>query len=139
MKSTPIEVSICASRASFIVLTIVLIASPCEPYFEMSDRQSPLYRHCLYLNLVRINQKRQQTRCRLFETGLRFIPKSSSPVSSLSDLTQQRVLGGIASGALLDEQWAVQSVPLDFYHIKADVEALLQLTQDRFYPHSGRL
>jgi phenylalanyl-tRNA synthetase beta chain len=67
------------------------------------------------------NQKRQQTRIRLFEQGLNFIPAADG-------LRQEPYLAGVATGFALPEQWGVPARPLDFFDLKADVEALLALS-----------
>lgn len=77
------------------------------------------------------NQNRQQSRVRLFEVGLRFR-------GELENLAQESVVGGIATGSRLPEQWGSDEVEVDFYDVKADVEALLALTGEasrfRFAP-----
>lgn len=83
-----------------------------------------LMRTSLWPGLVKAliyNQKRQQTRVRLFEHGLNFIPAENG-------LCQESYLGGVASGFALPEQWSLAKRPMDFFDIKADVEALLALT-----------
>ncbi len=67
------------------------------------------------------NQKRQQVRVRLFEHGLNFIPADDG-------LRQEPYLGGVVAGAALPEQWGVPARPVDFFDLKADIEALLALT-----------
>lgn len=67
------------------------------------------------------NQKRQQTRVRLFEHGLNFVPSDEG-------LRQEIYLGGVATGFALPEQWGLAKRPMDFFDLKADVEALLALT-----------
>ncbi len=67
------------------------------------------------------NQKRQQSRVRLFEHGLTFVPDGG-------ELRQEAYLGGVAVGEVLPEQWGAPARPLDFFDLKADVEALLALT-----------
>ncbi|MBD1553843.1 phenylalanine--tRNA ligase subunit beta [Pseudomonas typographi] len=64
------------------------------------------------------NLNRQQTRVRLFESGLRF-------VGQLDALKQEPMLAGVACGSRLPEGWANGSDKLDFFDIKADVEAIL--------------
>jgi len=61
------------------------------------------------------NQFRQESRIRLFELGRTF-----------KDNTEVVNLAGICFGPLLPQQWALPVKPLDFYDIKADVEAILQ-------------
>jgi phenylalanyl-tRNA synthetase beta chain len=63
------------------------------------------------------NQRRQQARVRLFEIGRRY---------SATDETE--VVAGIAAGSALPEQWGGEAVKIDFFDVKADVEALLTLT-----------
>jgi phenylalanyl-tRNA synthetase beta chain len=64
------------------------------------------------------NQKRQQPRIRLFETGLRFIEAGK-------EIQQISTISGLAWGAALPEQWGSPKRALDFYDIKADVESML--------------
>ena len=70
------------------------------------------------------NQKRQQNRIRLFETGLRFIPNAQEP----SGVTQEAVIGGVIAGRRHKEHWDQDDNAVDFFDAKADVEALLALT-----------
>jgi phenylalanyl-tRNA synthetase beta chain len=65
------------------------------------------------------NQKRQQARVRLFETGRKFSGDGTS---------ETQVIAGIASGLLAPKQWGTSASLLDFFDIKGDVEALLGLT-----------
>lgn len=67
------------------------------------------------------NLNRQQTRVRLFETGLRF-------QGALQGLKQEVMLAGLITGNRLPEGWANARDPLDFYDLKADVEAVLGLS-----------
>ncbi len=73
------------------------------------------------LNTIAYNQKRQQGRVRIFESGLRFIPQDN-------DLQQKETLSAAISGDAYDEQWGLSARPADFYDLKADLEALLILT-----------
>ena len=78
------------------------------------------------------NRDRQQTRMRLFETGLCFTEDftGTEPV-----LLQTPTLGGLASGQPFSEQWGIASRDIDFYDVKGDIENILQLTHipDEFY------
>ncbi|HYQ92476.1 MAG TPA: phenylalanine--tRNA ligase subunit beta, partial [Candidatus Competibacteraceae bacterium] len=81
-------------------------------------------RTTLWTGLVKAlayNQKRQQTRVRLFEVGLNFQPQAG-------ELMQERYIGGVAYGEALPEQWGKSRRVVDFFDLKADVEALLALT-----------
>ncbi|MFA3792053.1 phenylalanine--tRNA ligase subunit beta [Aliiglaciecola sp. SL4] len=76
------------------------------------------------LQSVSYNQKRQQSRVRLFETGLRFVPDSDEKTG----VRQEVVVGGVICGNRHNEHWNEEERGVDFYDIKADVEALLQTT-----------
>lgn len=73
------------------------------------------------LQTVAYNQNRQQSRVRLFESGLRFIPDESAPMG----LRQEAVLAGVISGNKLEEHWDSNNQKVDFYDIKGDVESVL--------------
>ncbi|VXC64913.1 phenylalanine tRNA synthetase, beta subunit [Pseudomonas sp. 8Z] len=64
------------------------------------------------------NLNRQQSRVRLFESGLRF-------VGQLEGLQQESMLAGVITGNRQPEGWANTRDSVDFYDLKADVEALL--------------
>ena len=72
------------------------------------------------IKAVQHNLNRQQTRIRLFESGLRF-------VGQLDGLKQEPMLAGVVTGNRLLEGWANGKDAVDFYDAKADVEALLGL------------
>lgn len=67
---------------------------------------------------VRENQRRQRNRVRLFELGRRFA----------GDGSETEMIAGIASGPVLEEQWGIEAAKVDFFDVKADVEALLALS-----------
>ena len=64
------------------------------------------------------NIKRQITRVRFFETGLRFLPEANG-------LTQTPTLALILCGARTPEGWSAESDSVDFYDLKGEIEALL--------------
>lgn len=64
------------------------------------------------------NLNRQQDRVRLFESGLRF-------VGQLGNLAQEPMIAGVVTGSRLPEGWANGRDTIDFFDVKADVEALL--------------
>jgi phenylalanyl-tRNA synthetase beta chain len=66
---------------------------------------------------LRFNLNRKQARVRLFEVGACFARVNGEYVQS------QR-LSGIAYGESQPEQWGAAAKPVDFYDVKADVEAL---------------
>jgi phenylalanyl-tRNA synthetase beta chain len=66
------------------------------------------------------NIARQQDRIRFFEIGKSF--------HGTPDAHQEVVrVAGVLSGAVRAEQWADKSQAIDFFDVKADVEALMQL------------
>jgi len=67
------------------------------------------------------NAHRQQTRVRLFESGMKFIPISGA-------LDQRKVIAWLAMGSLQSEQWGEKPRAVDFFDLKADVEAIVALT-----------
>ena len=68
------------------------------------------------------NRKRQTERVRIFELGRCFRRDTGSgPVAGFA---QPLRLGGLAAGSALQEQWGSPARRVDFYDIKADVEAL---------------
>ena len=72
------------------------------------------------LKAVQHNLNRQQSRVRLFETGLTFIQKAD-------ELVQQPKLAGALCGNVQAEQWGEKGRTMDFFDAKADVEAILEL------------
>ena len=76
------------------------------------------------LGAVLYNQNRQQTRVRLFEAGLRFIPDANAEFG----VRQERVFSAVMTGARLNEHWAGKSENADFFDLKGYLENLLSLT-----------
>ena len=76
------------------------------------------------LNTVVHNQKRQQPRVRLFEYGLRFIPCESAE----NGMLQEPMLAGVISGARGEEHWGMETNTVDFFDLKGDLEAVLELS-----------
>ena len=67
------------------------------------------------LGALRVNLARKQVRVRLFELGACFENEGR---------VQHERLAGLCYGAALPEQWGAESRNIDFYDVKADVEAL---------------
>ncbi|MEG1225788.1 MAG: phenylalanine--tRNA ligase subunit beta [Hafnia sp.] len=76
------------------------------------------------LSAVVYNQNRQQSRVRLFETGLRFIPDSAANLGIRQDV----MLAGVIAGNRYEEHWNLERQVVDFYDLKGDLEAILDLT-----------
>ena len=67
------------------------------------------------------NVSRQQSRVRLFEIGLVFIAEGGR-------IRQPKMIGAVAVGPVVPEQWAHPSRMVDFFDVKGDVEDLLALS-----------
>ncbi|RLA02272.1 MAG: phenylalanine--tRNA ligase subunit beta [Gammaproteobacteria bacterium] len=68
------------------------------------------------------NQSFREQRIRLFETGLRFLPTDGD--SEENDIDQQLTISGLIAGSREPLNWEGNQTAIDFYDIKADVEAL---------------
>tara|TARA_R110002153_G_scaffold49738_3_gene140248 strand:- start:6797 stop:9181 length:2385 start_codon:yes stop_codon:yes gene_type:complete len=86
---------------------------------EMSTMRVSLWTGLL--QSVSYNQKRQQGRVRLFESGLRFIPDNTEKTG----VKQELVISGVVCGLVADENWDNSTRSIDFFDVKADVENLL--------------
>jgi phenylalanyl-tRNA synthetase beta chain len=75
------------------------------------------------LDVILYNQNRQQTRARLFETGLRFIPDENCEFG----VRQELMLAGIVTGNLYEEHWQLPKKNVDFYDLKGDLESIFSL------------
>ncbi len=74
------------------------------------------------VNVVKHNSRRQEHNARLFEVGLRFVPKKDG------ELEQKPTIAGIIYGDLYPEQWGVQQKrAADFFDLKNDVNTMLKL------------
>jgi len=73
------------------------------------------------LNAARLNLSHQRQRLKLFEIGPQFAVGASG-------VEQTSVLAGIAVGGRGPEHWDGAAPEVDFFDVKGDVEALLQLT-----------
>jgi phenylalanyl-tRNA synthetase beta chain len=86
---------------------------------------------------LRFNLNRKQTRVRLYEIGACFDIMGREYV-------QRQRLSGIAYGENQPEQWGAGAKSIDFYDVKADIEALFAPYQLSFVPaphpalHPGR-
>ncbi len=73
------------------------------------------------IKAILYNQHRQQTRIRLFETGLCFRKQDKK-------LQQSLFLAGVVTGEVYPVQWGITKREIDFYDVKGDLQALLKLT-----------
>lgn len=92
----------------------LLLANPISA--DMAAMRSSLWPGLL--KALQHNLNRQQDRVRMFESGLRF-------VGQLEGLKQQPMLAGVVCGSRLPEGWAQGRDGVDFFDVKADVEAVL--------------
>jgi phenylalanyl-tRNA synthetase beta chain len=76
---------------------------------------------CGLLKAALYNTNRQQNRVRFFETGLRFFKKDG-------ETHQQKMLAGLVLGDAYSEQWGEKARKVDFFDIKADIQAIFALT-----------
>jgi len=86
---------------------------------DLAEMRTTLW--CGLLDAALKNQFRQQPRVRLFEMGTKFY-------LSASELHQPRCVAGLALGFALAEQWGAAASLVDFFDVKADVEAILELS-----------
>ncbi|ORU90885.1 MAG: phenylalanine--tRNA ligase subunit beta [Cycloclasticus sp. symbiont of Poecilosclerida sp. M] len=72
------------------------------------------------LMAVESNLKQKQESIRLFETGLKFTVKDG-------ELRQEQMLSLAVTGDVWPEQWSEKTRKVDFYDVKHDIEAILNL------------
>src|SRR5690606_18618800 len=92
-------------------------------------------------NLI-ANRNRQLVRVRVFETGRCFVPVADGgPVAGFE---QPLRIAALAAGPALPEQWGTATRRVDFFDLKADLEALIAPRVAEFRPlehpalHPGR-
>ncbi len=111
---------------SFVSPELQAILDPDQPTLALSNPISAdmsVMRTSLLPGLVQAlqhNLNRQQSRVRLFETGLCFIPGPAQ-------LEQTRHIAGLISGGRVEEGIYSNSEQVDFFDIKGDLESLLGL------------
>lgn len=92
---------------------------------QMSVMRSTLWGGLL--DVLKTNLNRKQTRVRIMEVGNCFFAKDQGYEQPLR-------IAGLAFGEAMSEQWGVQSRLIDFYDVKADLEALCWPQTFRFKP-----
>ena len=88
---------------------------------EMSAMRTSLWPGLV--KTLQYNINRQQTRIRLFETGLCFTLNRET-----GDIDQQPMLAALAYGPKDAENWSSRKAVVDFYDLKGDLQSLLTLT-----------
>jgi phenylalanyl-tRNA synthetase beta chain len=83
---------------------------------------------------VRYNLNRKAGRVRAFEVGAVFKrnPQAQDGPLAVAGFDQPKRVAGIAYGPALDEQWGVATRAVDYFDVKADVEALFAPRAVRF-------
>ncbi|MFB9245678.1 phenylalanine--tRNA ligase subunit beta [Massilia antarctica] len=83
---------------------------------------------------VRYNLNRKAGRVRVFEVGAIFRRNAQALDGPLAvaGFDQPKRVAAIAYGPALDEQWSLKSAPVDYFDVKADVEALFAPRTLRF-------
>lgn len=76
------------------------------------------------LTTLKYNLNRQQSRVRIFESGLKF---------QLNDgqLNQEPMVAGLIYGGRTLEDWTGKAKPVDFYDLKGDLESLFNLLDEK--------
>jgi len=85
---------------------------------DLSVMRTTLWSGLVKAALYNVNH--QQNRVRFFETGLRFVNKDGK-------LHQQPMLAGLALGSVFSEQWGEPNRKVDFFDVKADLQAMFTL------------
>ena len=83
---------------------------------------------------VRYNQARKVERIRVFEVGRVFIRDANAAAGPLAvkGVRQPMRIGAAAYGPAVEEQWGQETRGVDFFDVKADVEALVAPLGVRF-------
>jgi phenylalanyl-tRNA synthetase beta chain len=97
--------------------TGITLANPISQ--DMSAMRSNLWPGLILT--LKHNQNRQQTRMRLFESGLTFSRKNNQ-------IEQTLKVGCVLWGAQQPEQWGAPEREVDFFDIKGDAETILAST-----------
>lgn len=77
------------------------------------------------VDCLKLNLSRQQERVRIFEIGCCYERQAGGYV-------QRKMVGGLAYGGAVAEQWGGAKRRVDFYDVKSDIESLLRGRDVRF-------
>jgi phenylalanyl-tRNA synthetase beta chain len=83
---------------------------------------------------LRFNLNRKQERVRIFEIGRCFVPSQANGADdeAIAGVAQVRRIGGLCYGNYRREQWGERSRLVDFFDVKADLEACFHNTKFTF-------
>ncbi|MDR5811498.1 phenylalanine--tRNA ligase subunit beta [Caballeronia sp. LZ019] len=86
------------------------------------------------IDVLRYNLNRRADRIRVFEAGRVFLRDASVKAGELAveGFAQPKMIGGLAYGPAIEEQWGAASRNVDFFDVKGDVEALFAPVVPRF-------
>ncbi|SAL28496.1 phenylalanyl-tRNA synthetase subunit beta [Caballeronia sordidicola] len=86
------------------------------------------------ISVLRYNLNRRADRIRVFEAGRVFLhdPLIKAGELAVEGFAQPKMIGGLAYGPALEEQWGAASRAVDFFDVKGDVEALFAPVTPRF-------
>lgn len=84
------------------------------------------------INTLVHNQRRRQPRLQIFETGRVFERTTTLAEGQIDGYCQTLRIAGLSWGAVVPEQWGSKTRPVDFFDVKADVEAMNTTGQLRF-------
>jgi phenylalanyl-tRNA synthetase beta chain len=114
---------------SFISPEMADILTPGQERITLANPISAdmaIMRGSLWAGLIQAMQHniaRQQSRIRLFESGLSFSKQHG-------EISQKPMLAGLVTGPIDEENWDDRKRAVDFFDIKGDLEAVLGLTAD---------
>ncbi|MBN2866469.1 MAG: phenylalanine--tRNA ligase subunit beta [Thiotrichales bacterium] len=101
-------------------LPYVLLQNPISD--DMKAMRTTLFSGLL--QSIAYNQNRQQSRVRLFESGLVFYKNDTDPTGA----TQVPMMAGAIVGSVADSGWDENERKADFFDLKGDVETLLRMS-----------
>ncbi|KMY85748.1 Phenylalanyl-tRNA synthetase beta chain [Candidatus Paraburkholderia calva] len=86
------------------------------------------------IEVLRYNLNRRADRIRVFEAGRVFLRDAAIKAGELAveGFDQPKMIGALAYGPALEEQWGVAARNVDFFDMKGDVEALFAPVVPRF-------
>ena len=78
------------------------------------------------INVLRYNLNRRADRIRVFEAGRVFLhdPTIKAGEMTVEGFAQPKMIGALAYGPALEEQWGAATRAVDFFDVKGDLEAL---------------
>ncbi len=86
------------------------------------------------ISVLRYNLNRRAERIRVFEAGRVFLhdPAIKASEMTVEGFAQPKMIGALAYGPALDEQWGAATRAVDFFDVKGDLEALFAPRVVRF-------